>query len=74
MASYCCQIMKRFLEFKCEEHDDPHDCGEYIVARFDDEIGIPIRDGGTSFSVIDFCPWCGSKLDPTMPERFPPDG
>lgn len=24
--------------------------------------GIPIRDGGSSFYQIDFCPWCGIPL------------
>ena len=26
------------------------------------EYGIDYADGGTSLQVINFCPWCGSKL------------
>lgn len=59
---FCCDILKQYLEFKCPDHADPHDCTEYIVARFGEQVGIPIRDGGSSFSAILFCPWCGSKL------------
>lgn len=51
------------LEFKCEFHNNPHDCPDYIIAQFGDVIGIPIRDGGSSFIGIKFCPWCGEKLN-----------
>jgi hypothetical protein len=26
------------------------------------EYGIPVLDGGTSYIILDFCPWCGAKL------------
>jgi hypothetical protein len=26
------------------------------------DYGIPVLDGGTSYIVLDFCPWCGAKL------------
>lgn len=57
---YCCSTMKHHLEFKCNEHKNPHECPDYVVARFGDKIGIPIRDGGLSYVEIKFCPWCGS--------------
>lgn len=27
------------------------------------EFGLPIHDGGTSFIKINYCPWCGHKLN-----------
>lgn len=59
----CCQTMKNYMELKCSLHgDDPHDCPDYVVAKFGDSIGIPIRDGGSSYSEINFCPWCGRRI------------
>ena len=26
------------------------------------EYGLPIYDGGTSYLLIKYCPWCGAKL------------
>jgi hypothetical protein len=26
------------------------------------EFGVPIRDGGSSFLVMKYCPWCGKEL------------
>lgn len=54
--------MKHYLRFKCDDHKDPHNCCEYIVARFGDKIGIPIRDSGSSYTEIQFCPWCGTAI------------
>lgn len=59
-----CKEMKRQLEMSCDLHGDPFECADHLVlynARFD-EYGIIIHDGGNSYSVIQFCPWCGKKL------------
>jgi hypothetical protein len=35
------------------------------------EYGIPVQDGGSSVVVIEFCPFCGTKLpDPLRDEWF----
>jgi hypothetical protein len=60
----CCGVMEAELERKCEEHPEPFDCPDQIVyysAEFT-EYGIIVHDGGSSYSVIDFCPWCGNQL------------
>ena len=59
-----CKEMKRQLEITCDLHNDPFKCPDRLMfysARFD-EYGIIIHDGGNSYSVIHFCPWCGKKL------------
>lgn len=61
--NYCCDTMKFYLEYKCDEHSDPHDCSDYVIAKFGKKLGIPIRDGGSSFTEIKFCPWCGADLN-----------
>lgn len=61
---HCCIIMSGQINYVCEKHDDPFDCPDYLIvytSKFD-EYGLIFHDGGSSFSEISFCPWCGSKL------------
>ena len=59
----CCERMKGYLDTKCEQHDDPWECTDYVVVEIPDgKIGIPVRDGGSSMIVLDYCPWCGTEL------------
>jgi hypothetical protein len=39
------------------------------TARFR-EIGIRVLDGGSSFIVMMFCPWCGKKLPPSLRDEW----
>lgn len=43
-----------------DEVDNPDVIIKYS-SKFD-EYGIPIYDGGTSYILIHYCPWCGTKL------------
>ena len=64
MKKHCCDRMTEQVTFHCPDHADPFDCPDSLIAyslKFD-ECGIIIHDGGTSSSIIDYCPWCGSKL------------
>jgi hypothetical protein len=49
----------------CSHHgQDFWTCPDFGVVRFESgAYGIPIRDGGLSFYSIEFCPWCGAKLE-----------
>jgi hypothetical protein len=52
------------VSYRCGQHPDPfdcHDCLIYYEPRFD-EYGIIVHDGGSSYALIDFCPFCGKKL------------
>jgi hypothetical protein len=47
----------------CDQHPDPYDCPDALVIRAESgEYGIPVRDGGTSYCVIHYCPWCGATI------------
>ena len=54
LLTHCCNKMKYYLELK-----DP------IIVKYIpkfDEYGIIVNDGGHSFIIIKYCPWCGKEL------------
>lgn len=55
----CCEAMALHLKEKNIEY----------YAKFR-EYGIPVKDGGTSFIEIFFCPWCGQKLPTSLRDRW----
>jgi len=64
---HCCETLGYQLNLRCDQHPDPFDCVDTLVyhsAQFD-EYGIIIHDGGSSYSLIHYCPWCGTKLPKT---------
>ena len=64
LKEYCCETMAEHLNYRCEEHPDVFDCADNLIYRSADSgaYGIIIHDGGSSFSRISYCPWCGAKL------------
>lgn len=59
----CCNQMRRSLEFECANHDSPFDCPDQLIWQGNDgRHGLIVRDGGSSYVSIFFCPWCGSDL------------
>ena len=61
--SFCCLTIGECLTFKCDQHPDPWDCPDYkIIKTSGGNYGIPIRNGGSSYCKIDYCPWCGKFL------------
>ncbi|MFG2818157.1 DUF6980 family protein [Kitasatospora sp. NPDC048365] len=71
-VEHCCERMTSQVEHWCDEHDDPYDCPDALVAysaKFR-EYGLPVRDGGTSRVGIAFCPWCGHALPPSQRDRW----
>lgn len=61
---HCCADMKRQLEYKCEQHPNPFDCPDNLIIYWKEHntYGIIYHDGGTSYSTIKYCPYCGKKL------------
>lgn len=56
--------MERYANFKCKKHTNLFDCPDVVIIyepKFD-EYGIPVKDGGSSYIIINFCPHCGLKL------------
>lgn len=71
VKKYCCDTMTLQLTHRCDQHPDPFDCADNLIfysAQLD-EYGIIIHDGGSSYSVIQYCPWCGVKLPESKRER-----
>jgi len=56
--------MRSNIDYRCDEHPDPFDCADNLIyySKKLDEYGIIIHDGGSSWAVMEFCPWCGTKL------------
>ena len=71
-VTHCCDVMAAALEFGCDQHDDPWACPDVAVVYHEpfDEYGIPIRDGGMSYLLIEHCPWCGSSLPQPQRDRW----
>lgn len=58
----CCSFMEEKLKQECVDHDK-FECPDVVVIRSESGgFGIPIHDGGESYIVISFCPWCGKEL------------
>jgi hypothetical protein len=52
------------LSVKCDIHVDEYECPDCLIAysRKYNEYGIIVHNGGTSYVLILYCPWCGAKL------------
>jgi hypothetical protein len=63
-GDYCCDTMRADLERVCDQHPDRWDCPDALIGYFAStgEYGLIVHDGGSSMSVIEYCPWCGAKL------------
>ena len=64
--------MSNQIRFECSEHPDPFSCPDKLVHYSDKfkEYGIIIHDGGSSISVIHYCPWCGEKLPKSVRDQY----
>lgn len=56
--------MQDQLSQQCDLHLDPFDCSDVLIyySKQAHQYGIIIHDGGSSYSTINYCPWCGAKL------------
>jgi len=71
-AAFCCEAMASALAFDCAQHADPFECADHLLVYNEvlDEIGLIVHDGGASYVVIGFCPWCGSKQPESQRDRW----
>ena len=62
--SYCCSDLQKQTESTCPDHPDRKDCPDALVVHHSasGEWGLMIHDGGSSYILIKFCPWCGAEL------------
>jgi hypothetical protein len=56
--------MRAALQIDCEEHDDPFDCPDSLVAHNEglDQFALIVHDGERHVVIIRYCPWCGASL------------
>jgi hypothetical protein len=68
----CCAAMTAALRFECAQHADPFECPDSLVVYNEvfDEYGLIVHDGGPSYVLIDFCPWCGMRLPESQRDRW----
>ena len=72
IRAHCCPAMASALLFQCDQHADPFECGDSLVvynAVFD-EYGLIVHDGGTTYVLLDSCPWCGLKLPQSQRDQW----
>ena len=64
-ARACCGMMAAQLAV-ARDVPDPASDPDSLIGYFGStgDYGIRIHDGGTSMIVIDFCPWCRTRLRP----------
>lgn len=54
----------------CQQHkDNPINCPDTVIYYYGSDYGLPIRDGGSSYIKIDYCPFCGKKLNNKVKEK-----
>lgn len=58
---HCCKEMERLLAVG--------EVAMVYVPKFR-EYGIRVLDGGSSFQVIKYCPWCGSELPGSLRNKW----
>ncbi|WP_223212070.1 DUF6980 family protein [Thiolapillus brandeum] len=61
-TEFPCIHIAYYITKTCKKHPDPWNCPDILLVKTSDGYGIPIRDGGSSMVQIDYCPWCGTKL------------
>jgi ribosomal protein S27AE len=61
-------MMLENVERTCADHPNRYDCGDCLVDYWPSSrtYGLIVHDVGSSVVIIDYCPWCGTKL----PERL----
>jgi hypothetical protein len=57
--------MDRELSRRCDRHDDPFDCPDRVIwySLVHDCYGLIVHDGGSGVYRINYCPWCGARLN-----------
>lgn len=67
----CCEMMENNTTNHCSVHTNPFECPDCLIYidKYN-RYGIIIHDGGESFVLIDYCPWCGTKLPSVDPKKI----
>lgn len=70
--AHCCDAMEAAIEFDCSQHATPWECMDVPVIYNEvfDEYGLVMRDGTSAYVLLQYCPWCGTKLPDSARERW----
>ncbi|MEJ8804515.1 DUF6980 family protein [Pontibacter sp. H249] len=62
--SFCCMMMADKVYGSLDEDGEiKYDEPEVIINKWDEDLyGIPVHNGSATMVVINYCPWCGTKL------------
>lgn len=66
---FCCEYMKYHVQNHCDVHSNPFDCPDCLIyygkyqGKENGGFGIIVHNGGEGFVEINYCPWCGEKLN-----------
>ncbi|WP_425400574.1 DUF6980 family protein [Aeoliella sp.] len=64
MREHCCETMSRNVNHVCDQHASPFACPDHLILQGKNgSCGLIVHDGGSSMVEIQFCPWCGAKLN-----------
>ncbi|AOT68318.1 DUF6980 family protein [Geosporobacter ferrireducens] len=72
MMTFCCEDMKNNINTNCCEHNEKFQCSDSLI-YYDlifDEYGLIVHDGGNSYILIKFCPWCGAELPESKRDKW----
>jgi hypothetical protein len=61
-TDFPCLHIAYYSTMPCDIHNDPWECPEMTIVKTSQGYGIPVRDGGSSYISISYCPWCGIRL------------
>ncbi|SIT94923.1 DUF6980 family protein [Pontibacter indicus] len=62
--SYCCLMMAdKVYESLDADGEIRYNDPEVVINKWDENLyGIPLHNGSASMVVINYCPWCGTKI------------
>lgn len=68
----CCKFMEENALLQQPDDDDAFVNSDKLVYYNEmfDEYGLIVHDGGQSYIIINFCPWCGEKLPQSVRDKY----
>jgi len=75
---HCCERMRETVEFRCDQHPEVGECGDYLVGYNEtfDECDLWVHDGpggsASSWVAIHHCPFCVGRLHPSRRDESGP--
>ena len=69
---HCCERMSIAVKYRCGRCSDIWACGDCLVIYSPpfDEYGSIVHDGGASYVLLSYCPWCGARLPDSRRDRW----